>query len=73
MDSCRIISSVKSRMRKSRTSGSVRGTPSNWCVYSTMKYPLQKEKVYDEVSQKLDEYNFWHSNIKVSTDVNIPL
>ena len=25
-------------MRKSRTSGSVRGTPSNWCVYSTMKY-----------------------------------
>ena len=22
-------------MRKSRTSGSVRGTPSNWCVYST--------------------------------------
>ena len=39
----------------------------------TIRDPLQKEKVYDEVSQKLDEYNFWHSNIKVSTDVNIPL
>ena len=37
MDSGRIINSVKSRMRKSRTSGSVRVTPSNWRVYSTSK------------------------------------
>ena len=44
-----------------------------FCLILTIRDPLQKEKVYDEVSQKLDEYNFWHSNIKVSTDVNIPL
>ena len=44
-----------------------------FCLILTIRDPLQKEKVYDEVSQKLDEYNFWHSNIKVSTDVAIPL
>ena len=44
-----------------------------FCLILTIRDPLQKEKVYDEVSQKLDEYNFWHSNNKVSTDVNIPL
>ena len=44
-----------------------------FCLILTIRDPLQKEKVYDEVSQKLDEYNFWHSNIKVSTDVTIPL
>ena len=39
----------------------------------TIRDPEGKENVYDEVTQKLDEYNFWHSNIKLSTDVNIPL
>lgn len=44
-----------------------------FCLVLTIRDPLQKEKVYDGVSKKLDEYNFWHSNIKVSTDVTIPL
>lgn len=44
-----------------------------FCLILTIRDPLHKERVYDEVTQKLDEYNFWHSNIKVATDVNIPL
>lgn len=44
-----------------------------FCLILTIRDPMQKEKVYDEVTQKLDEYNFWHSNIKVATDINIPL
>ncbi len=37
-DSCRRISFVKSRMRKSRTSGSVRGIPCKGYVYLTGGY-----------------------------------
>ena len=44
-----------------------------FCLILTIRDPNQKEHVYDEVTQKLDEYNFWHSNIRVATDVNIPL
>ena len=44
-----------------------------FCLILTIRDPNQKEHVYDEVTQKLDEYNFWHSNIKIATDVNIPL
>ncbi|MDD2401019.1 MAG: S8 family peptidase [Clostridia bacterium] len=43
------------------------------CLILTVRDPFGKANVYDEVTQKLDEYNFWHSNIKVSTDVNIPV
>lgn len=43
------------------------------CLILTIRDPLGKEFVYDEVTQKLDEYNFWHSNIKISSDVNIPV
>ncbi len=42
-----------------------------FCLILTIKDPTQKENVYDEVTQKLDEYNFWHSNIKMTSDVNI--
>lgn len=41
------------------------------CLILTIRNPHGKEFVYDEVTQKLDEYNFWHSNIKVTTDVNV--
>lgn len=44
-----------------------------FCLILTIRDPLHKERVYDEVTQKLDEYNFWHSNIKVATDTNILL
>lgn len=44
-----------------------------FCLILTIRDPLGKAPVYDEVSQKLDEYNFWHSNIKIGTNVNIPV
>lgn len=44
-----------------------------FCLILTIRDPFYKEEVYDEVTHKLDEYNFWHSNIKIATDVNIPL
>jgi len=43
------------------------------CLILTIRDPSGKANVYDEVTQKLDEYNFWHSNIKVSSDVNISI
>jgi len=42
-----------------------------FCLMLTIRDPLSKENVYDEVTQKLNEFNFWHSNIKIATDVNI--
>ncbi|MEO2262574.1 S8 family peptidase [Dorea sp. YH-dor228] len=44
-----------------------------FCLIITIRDPYHKEKVYDKVTQKLDEYNFWHSNIKVAADINVPL
>ena len=44
-----------------------------FCLILTIKDPLAKERVYDNVTQKLDEYNFWHSNIKITSDISIPL
>lgn len=44
-----------------------------FCLIITIRDPLGKENVYDEVTQKLDENNFWHSNISISSDVNIPV
>ncbi|SCL85047.1 S8 family peptidase [Sporanaerobacter sp. PP17-6a] len=43
------------------------------CLIITIRDPAGKENVYDEVTQKLDEFNFWHSNIKISSDVNISI
>lgn len=42
-----------------------------FCLILTIRDPQGKELVYDEVTQKLDEYNFWHSNIKVATDISV--
>jgi len=44
-----------------------------FCLMITIRDPLMKENVYDEVTQKLDAYNFWHSNIKVNTDISVPV
>ncbi|CAA7599576.1 Peptidase S8/S53 domain protein [Acididesulfobacillus acetoxydans] len=44
-----------------------------FCLILTIRDPLGKAAVYNEVSQKLDEYNFWHSNIKIGSKVNIPV
>lgn len=41
------------------------------CVIITIRDPNKKENVYDGVAQKLDEFNFWHTNIKITSDVDI--
>ena len=51
-----------------------RTTPSqDFCFIITIRDPERKANVYDEVTQGLDTYNFWHSNIKISTDVSVPI
>lgn len=51
-----------------------RTTPSqDFCLIITIKDPEHKANVYDEVTQGLDAYNFWHSNIKISADVSVPI
>ncbi|WP_366924743.1 S8 family peptidase [Metallumcola ferriviriculae] len=47
-------------------------TPSQeFCLIVTIKDPTGTKPVYDEVNQKLNEYNFWHNNIKLHTDVTV--
>jgi hypothetical protein len=54
---------------KSQMEGTV---PSQeFCLIVTIKDPTGTKPVYNEASQKLDEYNFWHTNIKLQTDVII--
>lgn len=44
-----------------------------FCLIITVRDPEGKENVYDEVTQKLDEYHFWHSNIKIANEVRVPV
>ncbi|WP_197205613.1 S8 family peptidase [Cytobacillus firmus] len=43
----------------------------DFCLMVTIKDPTGTKPVYDQVNQKLDEYNFWHNNIKLSNEVNV--
>jgi hypothetical protein len=46
------------------------GIPSqDFCLILTIKDPSGTKLVYDEVTQKLTELNFWHSNIKLHSEV----
>lgn len=48
-----------------------RKTPSQeFCLIITIRDPERKANIYDEVTQTLDAYNFWHSNIKISSEVS---
>lgn len=40
-----------------------------FCLIITLRDPDGNVNVYDGVTQKLNEFNFWHSNIKVDTNV----
>ena len=42
-----------------------------FCMIITIKDPLNRGMVYNGISQKLDEYNFWHSNIQIVENINI--
>ena len=41
-----------------------------FCLIITIRDPEKQANVYDEVTQGLDAYNFWHSNIKISSEVS---
>ncbi len=44
-----------------------------FCLIITIRDPKHMANVYDEVTQGLDLFNFWHSNIKLSSDISIPI
>lgn len=44
-----------------------------FCLIITIRDPKGIANIYDEVTQKLDEFNFWHSNIKIASDISIPV
>lgn len=43
------------------------------CLIITIRDPQRKANVYDEVTQGLDTFNFWHSNIKITNDISVGL
>lgn len=47
------------------------GLSQEFCLIITIRDPYGIENVYTGVTQKLNEYNFWHSNIKVSEHINV--
>lgn len=44
-----------------------------FCLIVTIKDPNKTINVYDKVTQKLDEFNFTHNNIKLATDIDISI
>ena len=42
-----------------------------FCMIITIRDPQKKEHVYDGIAQKLDEYNFWHNNIRLRENISI--
>lgn len=43
----------------------------DFCLIITIHDPERKANVYDDVTQELDAHNFWHSNIKTSSEVSV--
>ena len=44
-----------------------------FCLIITLRDPNGELEVYNGVTQKLNEYSFWHSNIKVDNNIVISL
>lgn len=44
-----------------------------FCLIITLRDPSGELEVYNGVTQKLNEYSFWHSNIKVDNNIEISL
>ena len=42
-----------------------------FCLIITIRDPSGTKPVYDQVIQKLDEYNFWHSSIELRSEVRL--
>jgi len=48
-----------------------RTTPSqDFCLIITIRDPEHSVNVYDDVTHELDNFNFWHNNIRISTDIS---
>ena len=45
----------------------------DFCLIITIRDPEHRADVYDDITQGLDEYNFWHSNIKISSEISVPV
>ena len=39
----------------------------DFCLILTIRDPEREANVFDDYIQRIDEYNFWHSNIKISS------
>jgi hypothetical protein len=44
-----------------------------FCLLVTIKDPSGTKPIYNEVNQKLNEYNFWNNNIKLQTELEIEI
>ena len=44
-----------------------------FCLIITIRDPSQESNVYEEMTERLDNKNFWNSNIKLTDEVEIPL
>lgn len=45
----------------------------DFCLIITIRDPERKANIYDDLTQGLDANNFWHSNIRISSDVVVPV
>lgn len=43
----------------------------DFCLIITIKDPTHQGNVYDGITQKLDEFYFWHSTVKLTEHVNV--
>lgn len=51
-----------------------RAIPSqDFCLILTIRDPNKEASVYDDITQGLDAYNFWHSNVKIASEVAVPV
>lgn len=49
-----------------------RSTPKqDFCLIITVRDPNQIAPIYNDVTQGLDNYHFWHSNIRLANDITI--
>ena len=43
----------------------------DFCLILTIRDPSRTAPIYNDVTQGLDSYNFWHSNIKLANDITL--
>lgn len=43
----------------------------DFCLILTVRDPDRNAPIYNDITQGLDSYNFWHSNIKLTNDITL--